>query len=376
MLLDSTTALPSARVPLDAAHGRILAVDVHAPRPVPAFANTAMDGYAVRTMAIERVGGARRVPLSEARPVCTGQPIPPDADAIVPLERTRAAADWIDIDGETRPGDHIRPSGEEFRAGDLALARGTLLGPAAIGLLSLLGFETVDVIPAPRVGILVTGDEVLAAGTPLGPGQVYDANGPMLQALVAEAGGRLVACEHVRDDAARIAAAVSGLAAHCDLICSSGGASIGSRDHLFATLSATGRVLVRELAIKPGRPTTLALVDDTLTVSLPGNPFALLVGFEALARPALLRLAGHDRCVRDQRAVPAAADISRAGGRLEFLPVRVEDGTDGLAAWPLERRGSAMLGGIATSGFVALIPPEVGSVKAGDMLTVERWSAD
>ncbi len=376
LLLGRVAPLPATSVPLAAAHGRILASDVRAPRAVPAFDNSAMDGYAVRLAMMEPAGVGWRVPVSEVTPICTGQPVPRGVDAVVPLERVRVTGSWLEIDGATQPGDHIRPAGEEFRAGEVALSRGSLLSPAALGLLSLLGCTMVDVVPAPRVAILVTGDEVVAAGSPLHQGQVYDANGPLLGGLVAEAGGRLVAREHAPDDAALIGAATSRLAADSDLVCTSGGASISSRDHMFATLAARGDVLVRELMIKPGRPTTLAVVSGTPVVSLPGNPFALLVGFEAIARPALLRLAGRQAVTREQRTIPAATDIVRAGGRFEFLPVRIELGSAGPLAWPLEHRGSAMLGGIAGSGYVALIPPEVGTVRAGEPLTVERWSAD
>lgn len=375
LLVDGHVTARAARtLGLDAALGCVLAEDVRAPQAVPSFDNSAMDGYAVRCATLVPHGKTRhRLRIDAAVPICTGQPIPVGMDAIVPVERIRISGRFLLIAGPVRPGDHIRPAGEEFAAGDVALRAGLPLSPSALGLLSLLGYARVRVVPRPRVAILVTGDEIVAPGAPLGSGQVHDANGPLLRALVADSGGRVVSCERLPDDRARIEDAIRRLTLDSDLLCTSGGASVGARDHLFAALAACGQVVVRELAIKPGRPTTFALVAGKPVVSLPGNPFALQSGFEALARPALLQLAGRSDRERESLAMRAAVTIAHQRGRLEYLPVHVAATADVPHASPIERRGSAMLSGIASSGFVAILPASRGDIAAGESVDVQRW---
>lgn len=370
------TARVARTLGLDTALGCVLAQDVRAPRAVPSFDNSAMDGYAVRCATLVGRGTTGyRLPIDAAVPICTGQPIPVGTDAVVPGERVRVSGRFLVLAGSIRPGDHIRPAGEEFAAGDVALPVGVPLSPSALGLLSLLGYARVRVVPRPRVAILVTGDEVVAPGAPLGSGQVYDANGPLLRALVVDSGGRVVSCERLPDDRARIEEAIRRLTLESDLVCTSGGASVGTRDHLFAVLAAHGEVIVRELAIKPGRPTTFALVGGKPVVSLPGNPFALQAGFEALVRPALLQLAGRSDREREPLTMRAAVTIAHLPGRLEYLPVHVAI-TAGLPhVAPIERRGSAMLSGIASSGFVAILPASRGDIAAGELVDVQRWGA-
>lgn len=368
-------ALAPRALPLAGAHGCVLAADVRALRPVPAFDNSAMDGYAVRCASLERAGrGAWRLPAATAVPICTGQPIPDGMDAVVPLEVVRPLGPVLEITTPVQVGDHIRLAGEELAAGDLALPAGTRLSPAALGLLSLLGYARAMVIPKPKVGVLVTGDEVIAPGTALKTGQTYDANGPLLRALVVEAGGRVVAFERLRDDRTRIAETVQRLATRCDLVCTSGGASVGARDHATAVLAAHGRILVRELAIKPGRPTTVALVGETPVFALPGNPFALQAGFEAIVRPALARLAGRPDLDRERATARAVARIAHRAGRVEYVPVAVTASPDGLAARPIERRGSAMLSGLASSGWVAVLPADGVAVEVGGSIRIECWA--
>ncbi len=371
MMLAHVRPLDPSERDLVRARGCRLAVDVRAPIPLPPFDNAAMDGYAVRLI-LER-GSARWVPRSDAWPISTGMPVPPGARAVVPSERVREQGDRLVFDGDVRPGDHIRPAGEELAKGRLGLAAGSRLTPAAIGLLSALGLVAAVVVPRPRVAILVTGDEVQGAGRPLTPGHVYDANGPLLQALVEEAGGEVVAFERLPDDPVRIGGRLAELAPCADLVCTSGGASLGARDHLIGRLRELGTLPIHQLAIKPGRPTSMGWIGGTPIVVLPGNPLASLVGFEALVRPALRRLAGDADPLRPRSSAIARAPIAHRQGRLELVPVRkVGDGTVAEVEAVTER-GSAMLSGAAIAGGLALLGAERGAMAPGDAVSVEWW---
>lgn len=371
MVLERVRPLDPAERPLGRARGCRLAVDVLAPIPLPPFDNAAMDGYAVRLGPGQ--GSVRSVLRSDAWPIATGMPVPPGADAVVPIEHVHQAPERLDFDTDVRPGDHVRRAGEELAVGRLGLAADSRLTPAAIGLLSSFGLDSVPVIPPPRVAILVTGDEVAAPGLALPPGHIYDADGPLLRALVEEAGGEVVASERLPDDPVRIGKWLVNLASEADLVCTSGGASLGTRDHLIARLRHLGALLIHQLAIKPGRPTSMGLIDQTPVFVLPGNPLASLVGFEALVRPALRRLAGDTDPLRPRSSAIARAAIAHRPGRLELVPVRSVGAGPVAEVEAVIERGSAMLSGAALAHGLALLHADRGGVAPGERVTVEWW---
>jgi molybdopterin molybdotransferase len=329
-----------------------------------------MDGVALSTTRLRVVDSALAVPRPDVRPIATGEPIPADCDAVVPTERLIDRGDLLMIRGEVEAGDHVRRTGEELKTGECALRAGTPLGPAAIGLLTALGVSTVVVHRQPRVALLVTGDEVVPLEDAIQPGHVRDANGPMIERLVVEAGACLIGCEYAPDDPGRIADALGRLAAEADLVCTSGGASIGRKDHLLGVLAGQGRLLFRQLAIRPGRPTSLGVIDGRLVFVLPGNPLAALVGFEAVIRVALRRMVGDIRPLRRRVSVTAGEPIPHRAGRLEFVPVRLTEVGEAVVAGG---HRSAMLSGAAMADGFALLPAERGSVAAGGRLEVELW---
>ena len=371
MVLARVRAMDPADRPLGRARGCRLAVDVTAPIPLPPFDNAAMDGYAVRLGSGQ--GSVRSVLRSDAWPIATGMPIPPGADAVVPIERVHEAPERLQFDTDVRPGDHVRRAGEELAAGSLGLAAGSRLTPAAIGLLSSFGLDSVPVIPPPRVAIMVTGDEVAEPGLALPPGHIYDADGPLLRALVEEAGGEVVASERLPDDPVRIGKWLVNLAQEADLVCTSGGASLGTRDHLIGRLRELGSLLVHQLAIKPGRPTSMGMIGGTPLVVLPGNPLASLVGFEALVRPALRRLAGDADPLRSRSSAIARGPIAHRPGRLELVPVRSVGAGPVAEVEAVIERGSAMLSGAALADGLALLDADRGGVAPGERVTVEWW---
>jgi molybdopterin molybdotransferase len=360
-VLASISPLGSIDLALTDALGACLASPVVSPGPMPPFDNAAMDGYAVAATAV--VG---RLPVA-ALPIATGQRIPAGSDAVVPLERVSSDNR---VAGGVRAGDNVRPRGEEFHAGAELLPAGETLTAAAIGLLAGVGIEQVPVHRRPRVAILVSGDELLPTARRASDELIHDANGPMLRAMIDAAGGEVAALEHVPDDREALRERLLALAASADLLISSGGASVGRPDHLIGLVSELGALDVHQLAVKPGRPTSFGRVGPTPIAVLPGNPFALLAGFELLARPALRRLAGAARPLRPRVVVPVAMPLPADPQRLLLLPVRFLDG----AAAPLDASGAAMLSGAARAQGLAFVPPAA-SIRSGDPMEVELWNS-
>jgi molybdenum cofactor synthesis domain-containing protein len=328
------------------AAGLVLAEAVDAPFDVPPFANSAMDGYAVRAQDVAGAADATPVRLpvvaevaaghpaprpleaGEAMRNFTGAPMPDGADAVVVVERTER------LDGgaavallEAAPaGLHVRRAGDDLRAGDAVFGAGEVLSPGHLGVLAGIGAESVLAHPRPRVGVLSTGDELVPPGRPLGPGQIHDSNRLTLLALVAEAGGEPVDLGLVPDDEAAITEVVRRGAAGCDLVLSSGGVSMGDIDLVKVVLDKEGDLRWMQIAIRPAKPFALGTVgaERTPVLGLPGNPVSSMVSFELLARPALRRLAGHADPLRPTTPVVVAeAFPRRPDGKLHLVRVRL-----------------------------------------------------
>lgn len=372
--LDFVVPCPAIRCALAEAPGSILATPIDAPCDLPPFRNAAMDGFAVDTAQLEPDGDAW-VAVG-ASPISTGQRVPDAFDAVVPLERAASGfGDRIRISGPVRVGDHVRSRGEELRAGARVLAAGSRLTPAAIGLLAGLGYRAVDIVRPPRVGLLISGDELaelvgLAARRVRRDEQIHDANGPMLGALVAAAGGQVARVVTLGDEPQAIEAALQGLTETCDLVLTSGGASVGRRDHLPAAVDRIGRVVLRQLALRPGRPTCLGLLGSVPVVVLPGNPLALLVGYEVLGRPMLRRLAGDASPLRRKVTAWFAPPAAVLTDRWQAVPVRLDRSEARVIATPAGGSGSAMLSGAATADGLAFLAP---AVRTPADVEVELW---
>jgi len=367
LVLDVVGPLPAEDCQPAMAAGQILAEPVIAAAPVPAFDNAAMDGYAVFAA---RVRGGR-LP-DDAVPIATGRPLPPGTDAVIPLELVGRGRSRPPLNGAVRSGDHVRRRGEELPAGAVVLDAGEPLTPAAVGALCGLGLSHVRVHRRPRVAILVTGDEVRPAGGPASVDGVPDANGPMLAAAVAAAGGLVIEVTHAPDDRRELASVLVRLAAAADLVCTSGGASVGRHDHLTELVAERGRLVVQQLAVKPGRPTSFGLVGSTPVAVLPGNPLALLVGYELLARPALRRLAGATDPLRLRaRLSPGGSLPSPARDRARCLPVRLVVVGEHVSVEAVGARGAAMLSGAARADGMAILPPA--EHAGGASVEVELW---
>lgn len=368
-IVGAFTPLPPVRRQLSDALGLVLAADVIAGDDIPAFDNSAMDGYAVRSLDVV-VPGVELAVADVAAPgtvtkVMTGQPIPEGCDAVVPWEHTESlGADRVRITGGVEPGRFVRPQGEDVRSGDLVLAAGTMLGPVEIGMAAALGSAELLVHPRPRVGVLSTGDELVGVDEPVGRGRVRDANGPLLAATVTALGAEVAAVERVPDDPDLIAAALHRLAAVADLVVTSGGASVGEKDWLRVLLEREGTLMFWRIAMRPGKPVALGRVDDTPVVVLPGNPGSVVACSHVVLGRALRCLAG---APTEPRTVAAllAEDITGDARRTVVHPVRLRSGV----AVPAQVRSSQVLSNaLGLDGWVIVAP---GGVTAGSTVQVE-----
>jgi molybdopterin molybdotransferase len=387
-VLDRCAPLPPVEVPADDAAGLVLAGDVVATEAIPAFTNTAMDGYAVR--AADVAGAPVTLPVvaevaaghpadralgrGEAMRIFTGAPVPDGADAVVMVERTERldGGRSVRIEVAVEPGTHLRAPGEDLKPGARVLGAGDEVTPASLGV------DRVTVHPRPRVGVVSTGDELVVGTEPLRPGQIRDSNRPMLLALVAAAGCTPVDLGRAPDDEAAIAAALERGAANCDAVLSSGGVSMGDIDLVKVVLDRIGDMRWMQVAIRPAKPFAFGTVPGPSGTAvpvfgLPGNPVSSLVSFVLLARPGLRRLAGQpdDRLHLPRLAARAAEPLRRhPDGKTYF--VRVTAAVDGAGVVHVRSsggQGSHQLGAMARADGLAVLPDGEG-VDAGDPVAV------
>jgi molybdopterin molybdotransferase len=338
------TAKPPVTLPLAETLGLALADDVVAPLSLPGFDNSAMDGYAVMADDIAAATPEQPVPLpvaedipagrtdpltlkpGTAHRIMTGAPVPAGATAVVPVEATDGATDTVSIRTSAPAGQHIRRAGEDVTAGTTVLRAGQLLTPAALGLAAALGFGELKVIPRQRVLVMSTGSELVAPGTALQPGQIYESNAVMLAAAVRDAGAEVVAAPMTGDDVATFRDALTRHAGDADLIITSGGVSAGAyevvKDSLAAAGPATsggsGEVDFVKVAMQPGMPQGAGSVNGTPIITLPGNPVSALVSFEVFIRAPLrtaMRLSNPDR---PRRTAVLAEDLTSPRGKRQF----------------------------------------------------------
>ena len=386
VILAACPRLAPARLPPGDALGCVTASPVVAAHDVPSFPNSAMDGYAVRAadttgapVALDVVGtaAAGAAPSVEVGPgqavrIMTGAVVPAGADAIVMVERTSPAGDGrVVVEVAAEPGDHVRHPGEDLRAGQVMFEAGTELGPGHVGVLASVGATEVEVIPPPRVGVLSTGDELVADGRPLRPGQIRDSNRPMLLALAARAGCRTVDLGTAPDDEATITAAIERGAAECDAVLTSGGVSVGDFDYVKTVLDRMGDMRWWQVAVRPAKPLAFGTVAGTPVFGLPGNPVSSLVSFELFARPALRQMAGHRDLFRPE--LPAIADEPlprRPDGKLHLVRVvATYDGDGRLHVRSSGGQASHLLRAMALANALALLPDGDG-VDAGGTVNV------
>jgi molybdenum cofactor synthesis domain-containing protein len=377
-VLEQCHPLPPASLPLADALGCVTTAAITASAAVPPFANTAMDGYAVRAadtaaapVVLEVVGtlaaGAApdvSVGPGQAIRIMTGAPIPPGADAVVMVEQTSPAGhDLVLVAAIAEPGDHVRPAGEDIAIGQTVFDAGTALGAGHLGVLASLGLWSVVVFGRPRVGVLSTGDELVEGPGSLQPGQIRDSNRPTLLALVAQAGCLPIDLGICRDDVDALTAAVSSAASRCDALLTSGGVSVGDFDYVKTVLDrlSGGAMRWMQVAIKPAKPFAFGTVEGVPVFGLPGNPVSSMVSFECFARPALRRMMGHSSLFRPQ--VVGLTDESlarRPDGKLHLVRVAASwsaaDGRVHVHSSGVLPQASNLLRSMALANALALVP--------------------
>jgi molybdopterin molybdotransferase len=371
--------------------GCVLADDQHAPHPLPRFANSAMDGFAVRgsdagaasessPVTLEVVGevragdpGSVRVESGTAARIMTGGALPPGADAVIPIEEVDESGSTVVVKAATPAGRHVRPAGDDVDAGELLVTAGTELGPGEIALLAAMGVSPVSVRGAPRVAVLVTGDELVDPEAEPGPGQIRDSNSVALRALVAEAGARVVLFERVPDDRAATLGAFKRAGDLADLVVSSGGVAVGKYDFVKDVVEELGNIDLWRVAMQPGKPVVLGDIGTTTFLGLPGNPVSIHVGFEQFVRPAIRKMRGCRSLLRPTIEARLTEPIDKRPGRLHFVRVRLSASSDGWRATPTGPQGSHIQSSLVDCHGVARFDIDSTHLDAGDSVVVEVW---
>lgn len=392
-VLAAVTRLPPEHVELDQALGRTLARDVRSGITLPPFANSAMDGFAVRQadvaaapvtlpVAADVPAGApmpRPLRPGTAARVMTGAPLPDGCDAVVPVEWTDVPAGptgprrEVTINQSPQPGAYIRASGEDVVPGVVLVGAGTVLSARHLGLLAATGHGRVPVSAQPRVAVVATGAELLAPESTLTPGRIYDSNSYCLAAAVHQVGGVATRVVVTDDTAAAVASALDSVAAENHLVITTGGVSAGAYDVVKSYLAAAGGVEFVKVGMRPGMPQGVGRLrtgnGEVALVALPGNPVSAWVSFEVFCRPALCAMQGRAALDRPTVTARASRDWSSPPHKVEFARVRLTADAGGWLAEPVGAQGSHLVADLAHADALAVVRAEVTSVTMGMTLT-------
>ena len=377
LVLERVQQLPPETVPLGAARSRVLVEDARATVDLPPFASSAMDGFALRSgetpgrlPVSHRIAAGSPAPrplaAGEAMGIATGGVVPDGADAVVPIEYVVERDNTIEIQSPVEPGANVRVAGGDIRAGATVVGAGERLGAQHLAALAAAGISQVQVTRRPRAAVVVTGSELRPPGEPLAPGQIYEANGILLEGQLLSAGAEVERSGSVADEEdAHRAALARGLEA--DLLVTSGGVSVGPHDLVRAILAELGvEEVFWGVSVKPGKPISFGVAGQTLVFGLPGNPVSVLVGFELFVRPALRALQGSSEPgPRFERGV-LATRLARNPVRDELVRARIRRPSEGPVLEPLAGRESHMIARAAGADALVLVRSGEGGLGAGD----------
>jgi molybdopterin molybdotransferase len=393
-VLDGVSVLPAEKVELADALGRILAESVMASDSLPPFANSSMDGYAVRAQDVNEASGEHPVSLrvladiaagsvtgvslteGTAARIMTGAAMPAGADAVVPVEDTnepwrdpeRPLPEQILISRAVNSGDYVRPIGEDIMAGQPVLAPGHVLRPQEIGVMAALGVSRVSVHRRPRIGLLSTGDELIGVDQALEPGKIRDSNSYAQAAQVELLGAEPVSLGVAADQEADVRHKLEqGLEQGVDLFVSSAGVSVGAYDVVKRVLENEGNVGFWRVRMRPGKPLAFGTYHGVPYLGLPGNPVSAMVSFERFARPAILKLSGNQYLDRPQIAVIFQEDIE-SDGRETYVRAIVSRSASGYEAISTGSQGSHVLTSLVKANALVIIPEGTKRVTAGTEL--------
>ncbi|MGO8669910.1 MAG: gephyrin-like molybdotransferase Glp [Capsulimonadaceae bacterium] len=374
--------LPAQETPLIQALGQALARDLHAPISLPTFDNSGMDGYAGRFEDLtagrplpvvgESAAGrpfAERIAAGKVVRIGTGAPIPPGMDTVVPRECCEVEGGLVRVttDGIEK-GQCIRRTGEDVTAGTCVARLGDAVTPGLVGLLAAFGMPTVPCPRRPRVAIVATGTELVAAGTPLREGEIYNSNAVALEARVIDAGAEPTGSRHAIDTLDSVRTTLDAVS-EADVIISSGGVSVGDHDYVKEVLTERGRIEFWRVAIRPGKPFVFGHLGDALFFGLPGNPVSTMVTFELFVRPVLRRMMGHAVTGRPTLRARLIEPVAHVQGLRCFVRVQVAVAGDGHTVRLCSSQGSAMLNATASANGLLPVPEDV-DLDAGSMVDV------
>ncbi len=382
------TTLSTEIVPLAHLDGRILAADIVSPMTVPAFDNSAMDGYALRAADAELLTGvglmvigtahaghpfAGTLAAGQAVRIMTGAELPAGADTVLMQEVIERNGDTIRSSEPVKAGANVRVAGEDIRSGELLLARGQRLTPLHIGLLASVGLADASVYRRLKVALFSSGDELCQPGQPRRAEQIYDSNRFALRAMLERLPVEIIRFEWLPDDLAAIRSALSEAAAQADVLITSAGVSVGDADFTKQVIDELGQVNFWKVAMKPGKPFAFGRLQNCWFFGLPGNPVSSLVTLDQLAQPVLRRLSGEHS--EAPLALPAVAAVRfrKQPGRQDFQRSRLTVQNGQLQAEPCGNQGSGLLRGFAQSNGYTVLEAERGHVEAGETVTVQPF---
>jgi molybdopterin molybdotransferase len=390
LILERCEPMGAEQVLLADALGRVLSDDASATEPVPAFDNSAMDGFAVRALdtrtatqqspTVLRIVAESRAGLpalssrlgsGEAVRISTGAMLPDGADAVVRLEDARARDERLEVLSVAEPGSYVRRTGEDVAPGARVMSRGTILGPAELGVLASLGRAEVACSRRPKVAVITTGDELQEPREQYRPGAVRNSNAYSIPALVERGGGEPLMRETVSDDVRSTREALAAAFTY-DVLVVCGGVSVGEHDHIRPALASLGaEQIFWGVALRPGRPTWFGVAPGgALVFGLPGNPVSAMVTFLLLVRPALMAMLGVAP-VRNRTKAVLDEDYGKSPGRAHAVRCRLELRDDGWHARPTGEQGSHILTSMLGADALAVIPTASSGVRAGELVEIE-----
>lgn len=382
-VLSRIEALDPIELSLLEAHGCVLAEDIVAEAPVPGFANSAMDGWAIQAsdahagaeLAIvgEVAAGEGKLPAvgpGEAVRIMTGGAIPPGSETVVPLEVAEEHEGRVRIAVDAAADANIRPAGEDVAAGDRVLETRRRLRAGDVGMLAAIGRSRVLVHPRPRVAVISTGDELAAPGRPLSPGQVRDANSYTLTAAARETGALAFRHDVVPDDRHALTEAFEGALVHSDVVVTSGGVSAGRYDLVKQVLRQLGDVAFHKVGMQPGMPQAFGFLGTVPCFGLPGNPVSAFVSFEIFVRPALRRMQGRTDLNRPRVSAVLEEPVRSPEHKVSFLRVRLRRDDAVWHARPTGAQGSGILRSVVDADGLAEVPADRTTLEPGERITV------